>query len=141
MRSADGAAGLSRAECLRLMSTAAVGRIVFTEQALPAVAPVGFVIDGGDVVIPVPRGSRLVAATRGAIVAFQADDLDAASRTGWSVTAIGRARIVPDPGDGAHEALLPWTAGTDPEFIRVSCQRVTGLRVGAVSAGDCETAA
>ncbi|WP_141576810.1 pyridoxamine 5'-phosphate oxidase family protein [Actinomadura sp. WMMA1423] len=141
MSSADEAAGLTRAECMRLMGTATVGRIVFTEQALPAVAPVGFVLDGGDVVIPVPRGSRLVAATRGAIVAFQADDLDASRRTGWSVTAIGRARVVRDPGDGAHEALRPWTAGTDAEFIRVSCQRVTGLRVGAAVAGECETAA
>ncbi|SNS11171.1 pyridoxamine 5'-phosphate oxidase family protein [Actinomadura mexicana] len=141
MRSADGAAGLTRAECLRLMRTAAVGRIVFTEQALPAVAPVGFVVDGEDVVIPVPRGSGLVTATRGAIVAFQADDLDAAGRTGWSVTVIGRARIVRDPGERAREALRSWTAGTGAEFILVSCRRVTGQRVGAVPAGDRETAA
>lgn len=141
MRSADEAAGLARAECLRLMSTAAVGRIVFTEQALPAVAPVGFVVDGEDVVIPVPRGSRLVTATRGTIVAFQADDLDAADRTGWSVTVIGRARIARDPGERAREALRYWTAGTGAEFILVSCRRVTGQRVGAVPVGDRTTAA
>lgn len=141
MGSADEAAGLARAECLRLMSTAAVGRIVFTEQALPAVAPVGFVVDGEDVVIPVPPGSRLLAAIRGAIVAFQADDLDAAGRSGWSVTVVGRARVVRDPGESAREALRPWTAGTGAEFILVSCRRVTGQRVGAVLVGDRETAA
>ncbi|WP_329092646.1 pyridoxamine 5'-phosphate oxidase family protein [Actinomadura citrea] len=140
MRSADEAAGLTRAECLRLLSTAAVGRIIFTEQALPAVAPVGFVVDGEDMVIPVSRGSRLVTATRGAIVAFQADDLDAAGRTGWSVTVIGRARVVRDPGDRARDALRHWTAGTSAEFIRIPCRRVTGLRVG-VLVGDRETAA
>lgn len=138
MGSAEEAAGLTRAECLRLMSTAAVGRIVFTEQALPAVAPVGFVVDGEDVVIPVPPGSRLLAATRGAIVAFQADDLDAAGRSGWSVTVVGRARVVRDPGESAREALRPWTGA---EFILVSCGRVTGQRVGAVPVGDRETAA
>ncbi|MEU8305470.1 pyridoxamine 5'-phosphate oxidase family protein [Actinomadura sp. NPDC048955] len=141
MRSADEAAGLTRAECLRLMGTAAVGRIVFTRQALPAVAPVGFVVDGEDVVIPVSRGSGLVAATRGAIVAFQADDLDAADRIGWSVTVVGRARVVRDPGDRAREALRPWTAGTGAEFILVSCGRISGQRVGVVMAGDRETAA
>ncbi|GGT89235.1 DNA-binding protein [Actinomadura citrea] len=141
MRSEGEAADLTRAECLRLMSTATVGRIVFTEQALPAVAPVGFVVDGEDVVISVPRGSRLVTATRGAIVAFQADDLDSTGRTGWSVTVIGRARVARDPGDRAREALRPWKAGTGAEFILVSCRRITGQRVRAVPAGDRETAA
>lgn len=142
MMSADGAAaGLTRAECLRLMSTAAVGRIVFTEQALPAVAPVGFAVDGEDVVIPVPRGSRLVAATRDAIVAFQTDDLGVAGRAGWTVTVVGRARVVRDPGEGARAALRPWTAGTGAQFILVSCQRVSGQRVADVLAGDRETAA
>ncbi|MGW3770272.1 pyridoxamine 5'-phosphate oxidase family protein [Actinomadura verrucosospora] len=141
MRSADEAAGLTRAECLRLMSTAAVGRIVFTEQALPAVAPVGFVVDGEDVVIAVPRGSRLPAATRGAIVAFQADDLDAARRSGWSVTVIGRARVVRDPGERAREALRPWTAGAGADFILVSCRQITGQRVGVSPVDAHETAA
>ncbi|MEV4002548.1 pyridoxamine 5'-phosphate oxidase family protein [Actinomadura sp. NPDC049753] len=141
MRSANEAAGLTGAECLRLMSTAAVGRIVFTEQALPAVAPVGFVVDGEDVVIAAPRGSRLPAATRGAIVAFQADDLDAACRSGWSVTAIGRARVVRDPGERAREALRPWTAGAGAEFILVSCRQITGQRVGVSPVDDHETAA
>ncbi|MCA1836649.1 MAG: pyridoxamine 5'-phosphate oxidase family protein, partial [Actinobacteria bacterium] len=35
-----------RAECLRLLRTGSVGRIVFTEQALPAIQPVNFTIEG-----------------------------------------------------------------------------------------------
>ncbi|MFI0411719.1 pyridoxamine 5'-phosphate oxidase family protein [Actinomadura sp. 3N508] len=123
--------GLTRGECLGLLSTVKVGRVIFTEQALPAVMPVGFVLDLGDVVMCVPSGSgRLAAATRDTIVAFQADDLDAAGPTGWSVTIVGRARVVQDPGDRAREALRAWTAGSSPEFVRISCQRVSGVRVG-----------
>lgn len=135
---------LTRGECLGLMSTVKVGRVVFTEQALPAVMPVGFVLDGGHVVICVPHGSNLAAATRNAIVAFEVDDMDATGPAGWSVTAVGRARVVRDPGDrdSARKALHAWAAGPSSEFVRISCQRVSGWRAGPPSTGDgCETAA
>lgn len=35
-----------RAECLSLLRTVPVGRIVFTECALPAIQPVNFTLDG-----------------------------------------------------------------------------------------------
>ncbi|TYB45727.1 pyridoxamine 5'-phosphate oxidase family protein [Actinomadura chibensis] len=131
----DGPRSLTRGECLDLMSTARVGRVVFTEQALPAVMPVGFVMDGGDAVVGVPPGSGLAAATDGTIVAFEADDLDATGPSGWTVTVIGRARAVRDPGDHAREALRAWTGGPSPEFVRISCQRVTGRRLGPSPTG------
>ncbi|WP_230420634.1 pyridoxamine 5'-phosphate oxidase family protein [Actinomadura soli] len=119
------------------MSTVKVGRIVFTEQALPAVMPVGFVLDRGDVVLCVPPGSgRLAAAARDTIVAFEADDLDATGPAGWSVTVVGRARIVQDPGDRARDALRAWKHGSSPEFVRISCQRVAGVRVGPTPTVD-----
>ncbi|MEU8385537.1 pyridoxamine 5'-phosphate oxidase family protein, partial [Streptosporangium sp. NPDC048865] len=42
---------LSRQECLTLLASTSIGRIVFTDRALPAVQPVGFVLDGEDIVI------------------------------------------------------------------------------------------
>jgi len=36
------------------------------------------------------RGGKLAAAARGAVVAFEADQLDPAGRSGWSVTAVAR---------------------------------------------------
>jgi hypothetical protein len=68
-----------------------VGRLVFTEDALPAVRPVNFRLWRDDVVIRVAGGPKLAAATHNLVVAFQADELDPDLRTGWSVTAVGHA--------------------------------------------------
>lgn len=42
----DGFREPDRQECLRLLPTVPVGRIVYTWQALPAVLPVNFCLDG-----------------------------------------------------------------------------------------------
>ncbi|MEV0831043.1 pyridoxamine 5'-phosphate oxidase family protein [Nonomuraea rubra] len=64
----------------------------FTDRALPAVQPVAFHLDGERIVIRTGIGSKLAAATRNAVVAFEADEFDPEERTGWSVTVIGHAR-------------------------------------------------
>jgi Pyridoxamine 5'-phosphate oxidase len=53
---------LSRDKCLRLLKSAAVGRIIYTRQALPAVELVNFAVDGGDIVIRTSRSGKLAAA-------------------------------------------------------------------------------
>src|ERR1700746_3671785 len=87
---------LSRDECLRLVGQVPLGRIVYTRQALPAVELVNFTLDDGEIVIRTDSGGKLAAATRGAVVAFEADSLDDAGHTGWSVTVVGQSRAVSD---------------------------------------------
>ena len=70
---------LSRDECLTLMASVPVGRIIYTRRALPAVELVNFALDEGDIVIRTDRSGKLAAATRGAVVAFEADQLDLAA--------------------------------------------------------------
>jgi len=89
----------SRAECVDLLASTSIGRIVFTDRALPAVQPVNFVLDGENVVIRTGLGTRLAAAAHNTVVAFEADEFDEAGRTGWSVTVIGHARAVTDPAE------------------------------------------
>ena len=55
---------LNRRQCLDLLQGVRVGRLVFTEDALPAVQPVNFRLWRDDVVIRVAGGAKLVAATR-----------------------------------------------------------------------------
>ena len=43
------------AECIRLLRSVPVGRMVFTENAVPALRPVTFAAVGGEVVIPTDR--------------------------------------------------------------------------------------
>ena len=124
---------LSREECLALLPTVPVGRLVFTERALPAVVPVNFVLSCGRIVIRTGASSSLAAAVRGAVVAFQVDDFDAQARHGWSVTVTGRAAEVTDPGELARAAelpLMPWVGGQLDHVIVVPVELVNGRRVG-----------
>ena len=125
---------LSRGECMRLMGSVPVGRIVYTRQALPAVELVNFELDDGDIVIRTDAGGKLAAATRGAVVAFEADSLDVDGHAGWSVTVVGQSRAVTDAEEIRHleqTALEPWAPGNHDHFIRISPSIVNGRRIGA----------
>ena len=125
---------LSRHECMRLLDTVPLGRIVYTRQALPAVELVNFALDGGDIVIAADSGGKLAAATGGAVVAFEADSMDAAAQAGWSVTVVGYSRAV----TGSEEVrrlnrieLVPWAPGGRDHFLRISPSIVNGRRLSA----------
>lgn len=127
-----GAHQLSRAECLALLPMAPFGRLVFTEGALPAIIPVNFVLDPDGIILRTREGGS-VAAAGGAVVAFQADDIDAERRSGWSVTVIGRATVVRQPMEVERLStlpLLPWVGGERHTFVAVSIDIVAGLRLG-----------
>ena len=135
----DGSAlqSLSRDECLALLASVPVGRIIYTRRALPAVELVNFALDQGDIVIRTDRGGKLAAATRGAVVAFEADQLDLDTRSGWSVTAIGPSSEVTDPDDLARLrtiGLTPWAPGARDHFIRISPVMLNGRRLCTDSA-------
>lgn len=123
---------LSTEECRALLATIPIGRIVFTENALPAIQPVHFVLHGNDIVFRTRRGSKLVAAAHHAVVAFEVDDYDADLRTGWSVVLIGRASVVSDAGELADLDGLPlaaWATGDRPYFVKVEPRMVRGRRI------------
>ena len=104
---------LPRGECLRLMSTIGVGRIIYTRRALPAVELVNFTLDGSDIVISTFR-DELASAARDSVVAFETDHFSPQYKAGWSVTVIGRSREVADPRPSTgHEHVLRVT----PEII------------------------
>src|SRR5580658_10210006 len=119
---------LSREECLRLMASVSIGRIIYTRQALPAVELVNFALDDGDIVIKTDGDGKLAAATRHAVVAFETDCLDA-HQAGWSVTAIGSSREVTDPEDIGRLQKIDLSSGsygTRERFIRVSPELLNG---------------
>jgi uncharacterized protein len=128
-----GLTALPRDESLDLLRSVPVGRIVFTEHAMPAIRPVNFAIMAdGDIVIRTGPGSKLSAATRRAIVAFEADQISDASRDGWSVVVTGRARHVTSPEeiaeiDGAMPR--PWASGERHDVIRITADIVEGRRL------------
>jgi hypothetical protein len=125
---------LSRDECLHLMTSVPVGRIIYTRQALPAVELVNFAIDNGDIIIRTDHSGKLAAATRGAVVAFEADRLDTEHQVGWSVTVVGQSQEVTDPDEISqleHIGLRPWAPGDRQHFIRIRPGILNGRRLHA----------
>jgi nitroimidazol reductase NimA-like FMN-containing flavoprotein (pyridoxamine 5'-phosphate oxidase superfamily) len=129
---ANGLEVLDREDCLALMRSVTLGRVVFTERALPAIQPVHFVLDGDDVIIAATPGSKLASATRGTIVAFEADAFESGTRSGWSVTMIGQARAVRVATEIERLSRLPlrsWAPGCHDYFIRIRGDYVSGRRI------------
>jgi uncharacterized protein len=125
---------LSRDECFHLMTSVPVGRIIYTRQALPAVELVNFAIYEGEIIIRTDHGGKLSAATRGAVVAFEADSLDTDRHVGWSVTVIGQSQEVTDPDEISrleHIGLRSWAPGDRQHFIRIRPGILNGRRLAA----------
>ena len=125
---------MPRDECMRLMASVPVGRIVYTRQALPAVELVNFALHDGDIIIKTTAGEKLAAATREAVVAFEADSVDVAQQAGWSVTVVGQARAVTVAAefrDMEQVPLTPWAPGKRDHYIRITPAIVQGRRLGA----------
>lgn len=81
-------------ECIRLLGTAGVGHLAFTEAALPVVQPVTYRIAEGSVRIPAVPGSRVTSAIRDGIVVLGVDSFGADRDDGWAVTVVGPIRLV-----------------------------------------------
>ena len=128
---------LSRDECMRLLASSRVGRIGLTSSALPVVLPVNFTVWRDAIVVRTTAGTKLDAAARSAVVAFEADETDRVERGGWSVVVTGVAEKVTDPDDiaelrAADAGTAPWSAEGD-HFIRISTEIISGRRVTPVT--------
>lgn len=123
---------LDVATCRRLLASAVVGRIGLSSSALPTVLPVSFVLTDAGVVFRTGRGSKLEAATMGAVVAFEVDEFDAFSHAGWSVVVTGVSREVTDPDELARLRALPlahWGAPSADRHVCISTDIITGRRI------------
>jgi uncharacterized protein len=131
---------LDRAECLGLLATRSLGRLLFTYGALPDVLPVEYRLDGDRVLIRLPLTSPAATATRNTVVAFEADEIDAHSLVGWSVTVVGRAHEIADPwapgavgavgaAGAAGADLRSWGADGHDGLFSIAAERVAGHRL------------
>ncbi len=127
---------LDRTEALRLLGSVSLGRIVFTQDALPAIRPVNHLLHHGEVIIRTHEGAALASLTEhaedeGVVVAYEADAIDPATHCGWSVVVTGYCHLVTDPDDLAHyQALLhPWADHRMSYALRIRPDLVTGLRL------------
>ena len=120
---------LDEAECYRLLASESVGRVVYTDGALPAITPVNYALDGEHIVFRTASGSRLAHGVIDAVVAFEVDRVDTSSCTGWSVVVTGvGTRLSARPGADMPE-VRPWVGGERSQLITITPGRVSGRRI------------
>ena len=103
---------LDRAQSLRLLTRVPVGRLIFTVNALPTVRPMNFAWPAL-IVLRTAADTTVARRVDGEIVAFQADDLDVATSSGWSVTVAGRGNLRPGQASKPPRCLRrPGAAGS-----------------------------
>jgi nitroimidazol reductase NimA-like FMN-containing flavoprotein (pyridoxamine 5'-phosphate oxidase superfamily) len=127
---------LDRAACMTLLRACEVGRVVYTADAMPAIAPVNYVVDVDTIAIHTDSESRLSAAGRHDVVAFEVDEIDEATGAGWSVVVVGRTSEITsaDELDGLVAASLrSWTSDGPGRYLRISCDIVTGQRLSRLT--------
>lgn len=125
---------LTAEESWQLLAGVSLGRIVFTQRAMPAIRPVNHLVDDRAIIIRSHLGAAIVAHAAvddGAVVCYEADDLDPVRHTGWSVVATGMARLVSDPGEVTRyqQLLEPWAVGQMDYVIIIRPQIITGIRL------------
>lgn len=123
---------LGVAECLTLLASVPFGRVVFTQRALPAIRPVNHLVDDGNVIIRTDPDSA-VGTAAGSVVAYEADQIDPVTRSGWSVVVTGVARLVTDQAEVARYLGLldAWVEGGRDRVLRIPPDLVTGYELGA----------
>jgi nitroimidazol reductase NimA-like FMN-containing flavoprotein (pyridoxamine 5'-phosphate oxidase superfamily) len=125
---------LSRAQCEDLLSRHRFGRIGVHTSDGPAIFPVNYVWSSGRIVIRTAPGLKVTAAVQNE-VAFEIDEADEKSRSGWSVLVVGVAYEVSDAVDEVSEALrnVPvdvWAPGAKDLVLRIEPRSITGRAIG-----------
>lgn len=125
---------LDREECLALLGAGVLGRVGLSMGALPTILPVNYRVVDGFVVFRTGIGSKLDAATRGAVIAFEVDGYDVDSRTGWSVVVTGIAHDTPSAPWAAPilAAAVPrWAPESATRVLHLSTEIISGRRITA----------
>ena len=127
----DGLELLAEHECLELVRHRPIGRVAVCIGALPAVFPVNHCTVGRDVVFRTAEGTKLAAATRGAVVAFEVDEFDTEGHLGWSVLIVGVAGEIPaeELADMEPLPVRAWAHGTRSHVVRIRSEFVSGRRI------------
>jgi uncharacterized protein len=118
-------------ECFALLRTQYVGRLVFTERALPAIRLVNFSLFNGQIALRVGHSPWVPRLDR-TVVAFEADNLDSTTCTGWSVVVVGKARLVLDIDELVmlcDPTQRAWQSGGRDQVLCIDMERVTGRRM------------
>jgi len=121
---------LSVEQCERLLEKLPIGRVGFSYAGKQVVLPVNYRFLDGEIIFRTLFGQKLDAAAAELPVAFEVDEWDEQSHSGWSVLVKGRAEQILE-----YDALVvadeigarPWAGGaSEGHWVRVVPEEITG---------------
>ena len=115
-------------ECWDLLRARTVGRVGWQGSDGPTIVPVNYVIDERAVVIRTAPYTDLGREGIVREVAFEVDDLDPVSRSGWSVLVRGRRRLDPE-AYGTTPRPEVWVGGSRWLVLRIEVRTISGRRL------------
>jgi nitroimidazol reductase NimA-like FMN-containing flavoprotein (pyridoxamine 5'-phosphate oxidase superfamily) len=127
---------LSGDECRQLLDTHEVGRLAVVIGGYPEVFPVNYTVVRDRVVMRTHPGAK-IARTGFERVCFQVDELDASTRTGWSVLVKG---VVHELDESLHldqelgmsaRRIESWAGPDKTHVLVITPVSVTGRRIVA----------
>lgn len=123
-------------ECRRLLQDGGIGRVAFQSPSGQHIVPVNFELERKSIVFRTTPQSELGRLAPGSEVAFEVDELDYESQSGWSVVARGSVEVVPDNFEKAAIRFFgkdptPWAEGIRRLYLRLPWRELTGRRLEA----------
>ena len=119
-------------ECRGLLAGTETGRLALHIGTLPIIVPVGFAPLDETVVIGGLTDEWYHAATQDSVVAFEADDIDAATGSRWSVVIVGVATelagVPPEQADGLRAGLARWADPAARKLVQLTIHLLSGRR-------------
>lgn len=119
-------------ECLELLRSRSFGRVGVRIADAPAILPVNYALLDDQVVFRTDPGTKLSAALMGVRVAFEIDDADPATSSGWSVLVVGYSEEIRDQATLDRVDALDlerWVAEGLDFVVRIRTHSITGRRL------------
>jgi uncharacterized protein len=123
---------LSEADCRKLLVYHTAGRVGFMAGDGPLILPVTYQYLNGSVIFRTSPVGPLAELVRRTSVAFEIDEINEQSKSGWSVLVVGFAEAM------ARNYLLtsawetgpvPWADGVRSLFIEIKPRKISGRAV------------
>ncbi len=119
-------------ECVELLESHSIGRVAWHAADGPQILPVTYLYQSDRLYFRTSPHGILSELLRPTDVAFEVDDLNHDTRTGWSVVVYGRAEAVAAPAEVVRlwtPDLAPWAPDIRNLFIQITPHRITGRRL------------
>lgn len=121
---------LPETECLARLRSHSVGRVGWTSTEGPQILPLTYVVRDGVVFFRTTPYGALSELRNSQPVAFEVDEFDLATRTGWSVLVRGTAAAATDADQLAalwqEQDPIPWATGARTLFIAIRPEHLSG---------------